>query len=308
MKAQLLKVMVVTGLLALGALHLPVRDAASAGDITDLGRPTNDLPQGGHLSYFRHTGPFLRQGRKPELLFIGTMVDGGSAIERWPLVKALRQFGTLSGAGEADTRSCGTERTIKVFCARPGRPLGVPAGPPTYNLAHARYASRYLTFTNLDVLDYDLHMASHLSPTEVSLLRKYIGHEHSAMAWLTLAAGQPAESSTREFPLVSVGGYVETRYATAYPYDLQAATGAPVNFLGVWEFFQAIQQSLLHHHLTNAGTTGRGVPMGLPPATLLSDVNAEANVITALICHADGKRPGRVCNRPVIKAILKHVK
>jgi hypothetical protein len=41
---------------------------------------------------------------------------------------------------------------------------------------------------------------------------------------------------------------------------------------------------------------------------LVEHVNAEANVLTALICHADGKRPGSVCNRSVIKRVLKYVK
>jgi hypothetical protein len=43
-------------------------------------------------------------------------------------------------------------------------------------------------------------------------------------------------------------------------------------------------------------------------STLVADVNAEANAITALICHADGKKPASVCSRPAIKVILKHVK
>jgi hypothetical protein len=28
----------------------------------------------------------------------------------------------------------------------------------------------------------------------------------------------------------------------------------------------------------------------------VQDVNAEANIITALICHADGSRPGKACH------------
>jgi hypothetical protein len=40
----------------------------------------------------------------------------------------------------------------------------------------------------------------------------------------------------------------------------------------------------------------------------VEDVNAEASIITALICHADGERPSSVCKRPTIEAILKDVK
>jgi len=41
---------------------------------------------------------------------------------------------------------------------------------------------------------------------------------------------------------------------------------------------------------------------------LVDLVNTEANSVVALICHADGKRPASVCNLPVIRKILKHVK
>jgi hypothetical protein len=44
------------------------------------------------------------------------------------------------------------------------------------------------------------------------------------------------------------------------------------------------------------------------PPTLISDVSAEANVITALVCHADHMQPKRVCGRAVIRKIVKHVK
>jgi hypothetical protein len=36
-------------------------------------------------------------GSRAQVLFIGTQADIFSAIERWPMVKALEQFGTLSG-------------------------------------------------------------------------------------------------------------------------------------------------------------------------------------------------------------------
>jgi hypothetical protein len=49
---------------------------------------------------------------------------------------------------------------------------------------------------------------------------------------------------------------------------------------------------------------------GKDPAgtNVVEDVNAEANIITALICHADGERSSNVCKRPTVEAILKHVK
>ncbi|HEX6510516.1 MAG TPA: hypothetical protein VF221_23040 [Chloroflexota bacterium] len=56
------------------------------------------------------------------------------------------------------------------------------------------------------------------------------------------------------------------------------------------------------HEVLVQGQNPRNAP------TLVEHVNAEANIIMALICHADGNKPANACNRPVIKAILKHVK
>ena len=61
--------------------------------------------------------------------------------------------------------------------------------------------------------------------------------------------------------------------------------------------FAQVQQTL---------RTGKSV--GGAPDTLVSDTNAETNIITALICHADGRKPAKVCNRAVIRSMLKHVK
>jgi hypothetical protein len=37
-------------------------------------------------------------------------------------------------------------------------------------------------------------------------------------------------------------------------------------------------------------------------------INAETNVITAILCHADGMQPGGVCSRPPIKQVVTQLK
>lgn len=37
------------------------------------------------------------------------------------------------------------------------------------------------------------------------------------------------------------------------------------------------------------------------PSTLTHEINAEANALTAIMCHADGMQPQSACERPVIK-------
>ena len=61
--------------------------------------------------------------------------------------------------------------------------------------------------------------------------------------------------------------------------------------------FDVVQKSL---------QTGRA--LGDVEATLVPDFNEEANIITALICRADGSQPRRVCGRKAISKILKRVR
>jgi hypothetical protein len=91
--------------------------------------------------------------------------------------------------------------------------------------------------------------------------------------------------------LVSIGGYLRATYGVAISGDLTPNTSViPLSF-------SAVQDSLR-----------RGKAVGGATYSLVPDVNAEANVLTAFMCHADGKRPGSVCNRSVIKTVLRHVK
>jgi hypothetical protein len=65
----------------------------------------------------------------------------------------------------------------------------------------------------------------------------------------------------------------------------------------VYATFAEAQQSL-----------ASGLPAGHLPPSLIRDVNIETNIITALICHADHGQPAKVCTRPVIKRLLRHVR
>jgi len=60
--------------------------------------------------------------------------------------------------------------------------------------------------------------------------------------------------------------------------------------------FATVQQSL---------QKGRAQDHASP--SLITDYNAEANLLTAFICHADGLKPAQVCHRSVIRSILKHI-
>ncbi|HEX6506117.1 MAG TPA: hypothetical protein VF221_00645 [Chloroflexota bacterium] len=262
--------------------------AAASGSVTDLGRPTNAIPLYRALGSFRHIGTNLRIHGTPELLFVGTAQDEYSTAERWPVVKALDQFGTFAGVRVAAGTPCTADRESRVTCLPPAdRTLA------TFDWQHARYTSRYLVFVYRELIDGNGRVRQPLSPLELSLVKRYAalpGYSswHDTV-WQTAENAQ--ESSSRHFPLLLVDGYLETGAEVAIPGDLSEKSGDHALS------FATVQDSL---------RTGK--PIGQTPGTLIPDFNAEANIITALICHADGKKPASVCGRPAIKAILKHVK
>jgi hypothetical protein len=100
-----------------------------------------------------------------------------------------------------------------------------------------------------------------------------------------------ARNAATDFPLLSIGGYLQTAVGIAIPGDLTTVQSAlPLSYAEVQDSLKA------------------GKPKKGASPTLVTVVNAEANIITALICHADGKRPSTVCALAAIKTILKHVK
>ncbi len=267
--------------------------------ITDLGKVTNSIPQAPNplTGRFHRIGPILTQHGKPELLFIGTMVNGMQfggepASERWALVKALNQFGTFTGVTAAVMNRCDALSAHQHQCYPVNK--DPYRGYPTFDLSHARYTSRYVTLVAKDVIDLRLHVQTNLSPLERSLVERYIGKysnnlsgKWDDLAWLI--STNPPEN--HGLPLLSIGGYLQTDYGQALLGDLSARTA-----VGSVPF-STVQDSLR-----------KGKAVGGLPSSLIFDFNSETNVLTALICHATKNQPKNVCSRPPIRQILKHVK
>jgi len=273
----------------------------AASDVTNLGVPTAAAPSS--VAYglgVRHLRAAVRAGAKAELLFLGTLVDDGSAAERWPVAKALNQFDALSGVSSVISRDCLYQVVALVprLQCGPTEEHGFITGLATFDWSHAVYHSRYLTFVHKDLIDQNLRMRAKLSPLERSLFSKYVTlpgfngyHDtvwHTALDTHTVQALQHA---SHQFPLLAVGRSVETGNNVAISGDLNSSTGRTVLP------FTAVQQSLMSGHA-----------QGGAPATLVPDYNVETNVITALICTADGLQPRAVCGRPVIRTILTALK
>jgi hypothetical protein len=269
-----------------GSLLLP---AVAASTVTDLGKPTNALSSAPYfpLSGFHRIGTSLRQHGKPEILFLGTQVDPKSAEERWPVIKALEQFGSFTG--------------LKQDAA--WAPQG--GGIPTFDWSHARYRSPYVALVHKELLthqSYPGHGPFHLhglSQIERALYVRYVRapttiSQRTDPDHLVASLCLGTCNTTRVLPLILVGDYVQTVSQVLLDVDFEKSDPqSPMLYLPLP--FAAVHDAL---------QSGRD-PAG---SHLVEDVNAEANIITALICHADGGKPRSVCTRPAIKSILKHVK
>jgi hypothetical protein len=292
--------------------------------ITNLGKPVNIQSTAAYfpLSGFHRVGTSLPLRGKPELLFIGAQgpLFDRINVERWPVVKALEQFGSLTGIKAVD-RTC--------VMLHSGNMNGQFCSLPTFDFSHARYRSRYLNFTSKDLIrstgivpgSTKDHLFQPLTPAENAIFTRYA--RFKGQPYCSKGSAGPASPYRCSKPI----DYI---LATIFPYS-SSPPARTLPLIAMGHYLQTASQDVGPSDLTNlipnTPPPGRivysGVTEGLPfdtvraalaqgkdplNSTLVEDVNAEANIITALICHADGKRPASVCNRPVIKTILKHVK
>jgi hypothetical protein len=268
--------------------------AYAVSSITNLGRPTNAIYSNPRepLAGFRRIEGVRRAHGRVEFLWIGSEAtqDDFSATLRWPVIKALDQFGTFTGVKAAPQ-----------VCS-----LGCQV--PSFDWSHASYRSQYVHFDHRELLDRSNHDYQHLNSWQRRLFVKFAEVNHCGLGPQStphnehervVMTGWAEECQPgRGLPLRSVGGYMKIRSDAVYPLDLEvdiAATTPTGRDHTSGMGFASIQTAL------RTGVDPKG-------SAVVEHVNAETNVLTALICHADGKRPFSVCDRPVIKAILKHVK
>lgn len=273
-------------LLTLAALVITAGVVVAASGILNLGKPTTDVPSNQFfpLSGFRRMAHPLHGGSRVEVMVL--TVNGlfpTEAIERWPVVKALEQFGTITNIHPKEP----TIYKVKIL----GHEVLQPPTLATFDWSMAHYRSPYVVFVHKDAWRYDPGSESMkpfqpLTRAENKLVDRYgkVGGKH-------VIGG----------PLVAIDNYAQYQSQTLFESDFRAPVappGTPTTIggpLGAPLSFATIQTAL---------ETGKD-----PPETsLIEDTNAETNVMIALICHGDGGKPASVCGRPAIRHLLKHVK
>jgi hypothetical protein len=311
-------------LIVVALLLLGVTAVLAAQGIFNLGKPTETYSTNPYfpLSGFRRVSVSLHQGKKPELLFLAVQgeLEGEFdhiAMERWPLVKALEQFGVLTGV-----------KAVGGQCPGPAGGPGSPCNMATFDLSHAHYSSLYLAFVNRDMIRITPPRAAvyqRLAPVEqqiftrYALVRKPVCYRRDSHG--NLIAGRRGQLKIRKcstfadlvwatvdnttdlhtLPLIAIGGYLQTISQDMTQSDFYHTTIVTTTpgITGAYQTtypFATVQSALLTGK--DPGNTSH----------VVEDVNAEANIITALICHAEGGKPDSVCGRPVIKQILTHVR
>jgi len=270
-------------MVTLGALSPLVVQADPA--VTDLGKPVERYVD----PYFPLSGfhkvtfmPF--KPTHPTLLVLASQPSLSSSIEQWPLVKALGWFGILTNV----------------------KPTTFSFEIATFDLSHARYRSRYLTLLYRDVLGLNRHIFK-MSKVEFQLYTKYVrpftASTQQQDPYALGAASDGQNLTDRQLPLLVFGRYISTRSQQVISGDFRGVPppdtpGIIGGTTGAALSFRQVQDALIR---------GKDPGPYLGPG-LVEHVNAEANILGAIICHGDGGQPKRVCGRTSIRAIERHIK
>lgn len=255
-----------------------------ANSITYLGKPAHYVSTNSHfpIDNFHKARNSPVHTQRATLIFLGTLFDRPSAVARWAVVKALDQFGTFS---HATTFS-----------------INYPGHFATFDLSHARYHSRYVAFDRAELLDAVGHLYQKMTTTELRLYDLYARQRQGACTspvphdiynvYCTEGRQPP-----RTLPVIYVGGYVETYSQIIIEGDFEHAPpdvgmNTPVP-----------EDPLSPDEVRAALVTGKNPPL----RNLVEDVNAEANIMTAFLCHADHLQPRSVCGRTTIRSILHYI-
>lgn len=289
MAAAAISLAIAVGLVSGGTVATGADSSTNLGPSTNALSPATTFP----LSGFHRRGKPLGSHSRPEVLWIGTylqignsLLDSKSAIERWPVIKALTQFGAFSQVGPTH---------VDCF-ASAAAPHGV-CHLPSFDWTHARYRSSYLNFVHRDVADAQDHSLQRLPAAELKLYNRYSrvrgpNKDDPYDAFSTVLSAQDP------LPLVLIGRYLQTSSQIVLAGDFESAL--PMSNPNSTPIYTGLPFDAVRAALVSGKDIGT--------FKLVQDVNAEANIITALICHADGSKPATVCRRPVIKGILKSVR
>jgi hypothetical protein len=138
---------------------------------------------------------------------------------------------------------------------------------PTFSLVHASYRSQYVTFSHSEIDDSYGNAYQKLSVADSNVVKA---------------------SGLQYLPIIVAGDYMLSR-PMVVAQEFKAPNGVPYAFTQL--------RVALGAHYDKLDALGQ----------LVSDINSETNILTALICHATKGQPTTVCGTKTIIKLMKHV-
>jgi hypothetical protein len=251
------------------AVFVLIAHNASGGPTTGIGAPVPPaiasalaptdpsifakVSTGGVPNPFKHVntgGDFLKgPDGKPEFLYAGAEYCPYCAAERWSMIMALNRFGSFSGlkqtlSGDAPESSPDT---------------------PTFTFADAKYSSKYITFSSVELQGRRGQSDTLQTPTA---LQNQVVSKYNSPQYLGQNAGG--------IPFISVANQYITNGAGYSPSILEN------------ERWDTIASKLSD-----------------PNSEVTKDIVGNANYITAAICQTTNQTPDTVCKAAPIPDIEK---
>jgi thiol-disulfide isomerase/thioredoxin len=197
-------------------------------------------------------GTALTSGGKPEMLYMGAEYCPYCAAERWSMIVALSRFGTFSGLA---TVHSGIKNGA-------GEAEPYPS-TPTWTFANAKYTSKYLTFTSVE-MQTNIPDSSNGSYTTL---------QTPTAAQNTLIDKLDAAPYTTEAGAIPFVDFGNKDLIIGASYNPQVLSG--------------LSWSTIATDLSN------------PSSPVAQAVDGTANYITAAICKMTGNQPASACTSVV---------
>ena len=199
-------------------------------------------------------GTPLTANGKPEMLYLGAEYCPFCAAERWSMIVALSRFGTFSGLATVHSASVNGGGTAEPY-----------PNTPTWTFANAKYTSKYLTFTPVEM--------------QTNIPDKSTGTYTNLQ---TPTKDQQALLNKYDVP----------------PYVPSGSSGA-IPFVDFGNKYLIAGASYNPQVLAGLSWSTIGADLSNPSSPVAKAVDGTANYITAAICKMTGNQPASACTTAV---------
>ncbi len=198
--------------------------------------------------------PALTANGKPEMLYMGAEYCPYCAAERWAMIVALSRFGTFSGLATVHSASVNGAGNAEPY-----------PNTPTWTFVHAKYTSKYLTFTSVEM--------------QTNIPDKTTGTYTNLQ---TPTSAQQALINKYDVP----------------PYVPSGDNGA-IPFITFGNKYLIAGASYNPQVLSGLSWSTIGADLSNPSSPVAQAINGTANYITAAICKMTGNQPASACTATV---------